>query len=551
MAAGQPPLRFRATIGARPIVLNYFTAQDNGGQANTLSVVERLPDGSSKQLLSRQRVPHGLDAGMHVVHRFHPHGGVGGKGGSAIIEQLNWPPIDATCLLQPEVLRPGQTVFLHGIGRIYVEAADSEHTRNWLEQRHLSRETELAPPSQSVQDAFIAAGNTAAGAMYGGSLGAAMVYREAKARQQWGETNNPEHDPLRRLSGVWAAVRPALRDQPAVVGTRLRLPEEAARHERHLSLGNRTAHLRARSVDGRRVFKLAFRLADRKLRVDELYGGVAGDAFARPQRLKARMGGHFCANEEHAPFYHRCVAPSAGSLLNSHMQFELHDFKIGCTLCLQGVNMRIVSCEPSTRALLSSRVDEFGIDRVSIGDDEEPWILHRPEDITLTALAAEEVKEADARYSAEDGKESDVLVAPANIHSGSQEPAADHQASTTDKNGAEVRRHQGAYTQQMIRARQANKESFGVPSAHPAPLLKSRQQTTGNRIFGTDETASAPRNGKRLSHRVQCPDTTARLFGVQASRDQAVPSTLASEYGVCVSHGTASPLEYVAEMSYL
>ena len=298
-------LSWSASLRARPLSLRYHQEADDGGDGHTLEIEEHLPDGTSRTLLKRTRVPHGPAAAAHVTQRFAPLGG-----------STHWPSVLKEAFLQPESIVAGETLTLFGMP-ILIESALDERTNAWIES-HGSRAPGAPPlpvgppraPALAAAAAYQAAGTTAAGAMYGGDVGAAMARREAAAALSAASSWNPEEDEVRRASKAWASARPALRDQPAVRGPKLRWPSEMERSDRAQEFGSRAVHWRARGQSARggghsstgataaaSYFRLTCFLADDTVQVHALLGTGEGmqpcDAFSRSQGRDSIPGPYF------------------------------------------------------------------------------------------------------------------------------------------------------------------------------------------------------------------------------------------------------------------
>ena len=103
-------LRFRASLaGTRKLSLTYYTEADKtGGEANTLEIRERLPDGNEQLLVRRMRVPYGRGLKEDSAFSFHPYGGADSNDRPSRHQKLNWPAAVSECLLRTATGRAGR-----------------------------------------------------------------------------------------------------------------------------------------------------------------------------------------------------------------------------------------------------------------------------------------------------------------------------------------------------------------------------------------------------------------------------------------------------------
>lgn len=190
-------LRFHATLGKRKLTLTYHLIATQSGDANTAELREHTPTGESVVLHKRAHVSFGVMSGESPMHRFHPRGGASGNDSASRYQKMHWPKVDTKCWLQPQDVRVGEVLNLWGMDVRITSAAD-QATRTWLERHGLpgaSHNTQTLQSTAREDAAYAAASNTAAGAMYGGEVGAVMQEREAAAATRH-SSFNPEHDEL-------------------------------------------------------------------------------------------------------------------------------------------------------------------------------------------------------------------------------------------------------------------------------------------------------------------------------------------------------------------
>ena len=506
---GMVALRFRAALaGTRKLSLTYYTAADNtGGEANTLEIRERLPDGNEQLLVRRMRVPYGRGLKEDSAFSFHPYGGADSNDRPSRHQKLNWPAAASECLLQPEAIRVGETLRIHGMPLAITAAADAA-THEWLTSQGLPAGP---PPNEHnvAEDddikaramAYAAAGATAEGAIYGGEYGAAVWQRAAAVAESRQLHGDPTLDELKRFR---AAQRRAKHPDPV----------EAERHSRALHFGDRAVHFRAvAAIAGEpRHFFLAFFLADDTLQVHEVFGvdverlsgGGAGPAGARPERVA---------------LLRRLRAPNRESASGF---VELRDLRIGAVIPIQGVPLRLVACEPSSRALLEGLAREgalgLGASSWQLGEDAQLWKAKEEASVQRaaqaqaareraaeTARALQAVAETFAALAAQ--QEAKEAVAKAMAMADAEADLARMHAlrRAMGPMGTTARAHS---VDMAIRQARVQGQAAGGRVGSEREPKKSIE-----RVFGGDLAPLPLRVGLSKRHNPPVADTIARLFG--------------------------------------
>lgn len=502
-------LRFRASLaGTRKLSLTYFTEADKtGGEANTLEIRERLPDGNELLLVRRMRVPYGRGLKEDSAFSFHPYGGADSNDRPSRHQKLNWPAAVSECLLQPEAIRIGETLRIYGMPLAITAAADAA-THEWLTSHGLP----AGPPpnehnvaedddSKARAMAYAAAGATAEGAIYGGEYGAAVCQRAAAVAASRQLHGDPTLDELKRFRAAQRRGK-----HPDLL--------EAERHSRSLHFGDRAVHFRAVGANAGepRHFFLAFFLADDTLKVHEVFGadverlsgGGAGPAGARPERVA---------------LLRRLRAPNRESASGF---VELRDLRIGAVVPIQGVPLRLVACEPSSRALLEALARDgalgLGASSWQLGEDAQLWNA-KEEASVQRAAQAQAVRERAAEMARALQAVAETFAA---LAAQQEAKAAEAKAKAMADAAADLasmhalRRAMGpmgttarAHSVDMaIRQARVHGQAAGGRVGSEREPKKSIE-----RVFGGDLAPLPLRVGLSKRHNPPVADTIARLFG--------------------------------------
>lgn len=415
-------VRSDGATGSRRVIIHWFPPDEEHTTAE-VSLTELHPAGKRSSLMKRRRVDR-PSTNHGQVQRFKPLGQ-----GLSLQDRLHWPPLD--CVLQGEDILVGQLLPLFGYP-LRVLGPEDEPTRRWLEARALPGADLKLPPSD-IATTYAASGEAASVAAAPPRVEETLSFflggprPHAASRPTRGRDApmlNPEADETARIRHNQLTPMPSLRERPAVQGKDAPpLPSEVEAYERSRRYGNTRVLFKAREAQrtrrgetaegGRRAmlpppaarsFLLEFYVADDTLAVSELHVGSAGSQFARRHGAVVGSGGE--TGFERTPFLRRGRQPKDLSAYLSGVGYGhappigggggygrggeeaayvgLQDLRCGAEVSVAGTRMRIVCCEPSSRALLVGKglAMELGVgfgsgagpgQAMFPGEDEESW----------------------------------------------------------------------------------------------------------------------------------------------------------------------------------
>ena len=431
LLAEERVVRKDGAIGPRTLVITWYPPDEESPTAE-VSLHEIHHDGRLSLLMKKRRVDNPKSS-QGEIHRIAPNGQ-----GLSLHSRMHWPKID--CVLKAEDIVPGEKLPLFGLP-IKVLSAEDATTRKWLKARGLPGSDLPLPPPNGGGGGGGGGGATATSDAAAVSSEAPRVEetlsfflggpRPHAARRPSGgfdaPTLNPEMDETARIRHNNLTPMPALRERPAVHGKEAPpLPSEVEAYELSRRYGNTRVLFKARLAAEpvpppppqedappppppppplARAFLLEFYVADGTLAVSELHVGSAGSQFSRRHGPVVGHGGEL--GVEKTPFLRRGRQPKDLSTYLRGVGFghappigggggygrggdaaayvSLSDLRCGGEVCVAGTHMRIVCCEPSSRALLVGKglARELGLGggggggpggrAMFPGEDEEAW----------------------------------------------------------------------------------------------------------------------------------------------------------------------------------